>query len=121
MLLSSGAASADEVAPRSDSPCAEASFTNVQLPSWAAIDEIRVVVAKSSPAQGAANISVEAGRFGRVVHVRGSGSRGLKFSSPLTGNRFHIALDPVFEARRSACIERILLLRGGALVASVQP
>jgi len=122
LLIGNGAVGAD---PASEAPvapmCTEASLVNVQLPTWAAVDEIRVIVADDSPEQGAAKISVEAGQFGRVVRVHGPGSRGLKFSSPLKGDHFHVALDPVFEAQRSACIERILLLRAGSLVASVRP
>ncbi len=121
LIVGGGAVSAEDRPTSPPTMCTEASQTSVQLPTWASVDEIRVIVANDSPEQGAATISVEAGRFGRVVRVHGAASRGLKFSSPLTGGNYQVALDPVFEAQRSACVERILLLRGGALVASIQP
>ena len=121
LLIGAGSVAADGGTAAAESMCAEASHTRVQLPPSASVDEIRVIVADHSPEQGAATVSVEAGRFGRVVRVHGAMSRGLTFSSPLTGGDFEVALDPVFEAQRSACVERILLLRGGALVASIQP
>ena len=101
--------------------CSEASFTNVALPGSASVDEIQVIVANHSPASGAAKISIAVGPNDRVVRVLGGASRGLKFSHPLVGHVFRIELDPVFEAPRSACVERILLLRGGSLVATVTP
>ena len=112
---------ADPPKPRQVARCREASFTNVALPTSASVDEIRVIVANHSPKSGAAKISVGAGRHDRVVRVLGGASRGLKFTSPLVGRLFRIELDPVFEAPRSACVERVMLYRGGTLVASVIP
>ncbi len=121
LIAPPGTVTADPPATKRAAPCAEVSFTNVALPIRASVDEIRVIVADHSPKSGAARISVGAGRHDRVVRVLGGASRGLKFTSPLVGRLFRIELDPVFEAPRSACVERILLLRGGALVASVTP
>ncbi|RMH36802.1 MAG: hypothetical protein D6689_21765 [Deltaproteobacteria bacterium] len=106
---------------RRPSGCAEASRVSVDLPGRAAVDEIRVIVAPDSPESSAARISVGAGVYDRTIRVLGGGSRGLKFTSPLVGSRFSIELDPVFEAPRSACVERVLLLRDGALIAAVTP
>jgi hypothetical protein len=125
VLGSATTVGADEVEGRAHTDpsarCSEAAFTNIWLPGSAAVDEIQVIVASDSPETGAARVSVAAGRYDRVVSVLGNGTRGLKFSSPLQGTQFRVELDPVFEAPRSACVERILLLRSGTLVASVQP
>ncbi len=118
LLLSGSPAPAD---PRPQPSCPEISLQSIRMSSRVAVDEIRVIVAQTSPDTGAATISVEAGRFGQVVRVRGNGSRGLKFTRPLRGHQFEVSLDPVFEAQRSACVEQILLLRAGQLVAAITP
>ena len=99
--------------------CSEAAIEELRLPVVAAVDEVRVDVARTSPAAGAALVRVDVGRFGRRLRVEGTDSR-LKFAPALTGKRFQVSLDPVFNASKSACIERITLLRGGTPIATVR-
>lgn len=129
--VAAGVALAASLAPRASGAedrtaaatagCAEFAVKDVELRHWAAVDEVRVIVSQRSPDAGAVRISVGSGRFDRVVDVHGNLSRGLKFTTPLTGTRFEVALDPVFEAPGSACVEEIQLLRRGGLVAAVTP
>lgn len=121
LIATDGTVSADPPTAKVTPPCRQVSFTKLTLPTPASVDEIRVIVANHSPKSGAAKISVGTGRHDRVIRVLGGASRGLKFTSPLVGRLFRIELDPIFEAPQSACVERILLLRGGTLVASVTP
>lgn len=100
--------------------CSEAAIVDVRLPRYERVDELRVVVARSSPETGAARVVVATGEFDRVMYVRG-GSHGLSFSTPLTGNRFRVSLDPVLGAPAAACVERIELRSRGRLVAAVNP
>ena len=102
--------------------CTEADIAWVTLPAGAAIDGVRVTVAAGSSPTSAADVAVHAGPFDRVVHVRGD-SRAMTFSPPLIADNGALAvtLDPVWDASTAACIERIELLRGGAVVGSVRP
>ena len=120
-IVAADVASTSAPASATTGQCAEVSLQSIRLGSRVSVDEIRVIVARHSPDSGAAKISVEAGRFGRVVRVMGNGSRGLKFTRPLKGHLFEVSLDPVFTAQRSACVEQILLLRAGHLVAAIKP
>lgn len=101
--------------------CTPAHFQDIRLPFPVTVDEIRVVVADHSPAAGAVTITVDAGPFDRVLRVRGPLSRRLSFAPALSGQVFHVSLDPVFEAPTSACIERVELVRAGVPVAVVEP
>jgi hypothetical protein len=108
-----------QAAPPAASACTEAGLARVRLDRAAAVDEIRVQVAPGSPTRGAATVTVEAGLSDRVVRVLGDGARGLRFSHPLTAREFRVALDPVFDASASACVEGVVLLHHGKVVATV--
>lgn len=102
--------------------CAEAAIARVAMPTGSAIDGVRVILAPGSSPSGAADVAVHAGAFDRVVHVRGD-SRALQFSPPLVADAGALAvtIDPVWDAATTACVERIELLHGGAIVNTVHP
>ncbi len=126
LLLAALAPSARAEAPRPAGTrprpaCPAAEVVDVRLPGPVAVDEIRVVVARRSPVAGAAAIRVDDGRFDRVVRVRGSQPKALRFAPALESAAFQVSLDPVFDAPRGACVERVELVRGGVTVATVKP
>jgi hypothetical protein len=104
--------------------CAVADIERLPLPQGAAVDEIRVVVSPWSPAASAADVTVLAGDFDRIVRVRGRESRSLAFSPPLVADSGHlaVALEPLLDdASPAPCVERIDLLHGGTVVGTVHP
>jgi hypothetical protein len=101
--------------------CVPAQMKDIRLPFPIAVDEVRVFVANHSPATGAATVRVDTGDFDRVMRIRGQVSKTLQFRPALAGRVFHVSLDPVLEAPRSACIERVELVRQGRRVATVRP
>jgi hypothetical protein len=119
-LLPSAAGSADagrKTAPR----CTPADIRDVVLDQATQIDGVRVVVARRSPIGGQVAVRVADGQSDRIVRIRGSLSRVLEFRPALSASQFQVSLDPIFEAARGACVERIELLRGGQPVATVRP
>lgn len=100
--------------------CVPAAIRDVVLGAPASVDEIRVVVADRSPAEGAAEVVVATEHTDRVLRVQG-GSHGLQFFPPMTGSAFRVSLSPIFGAARDACVDRVELYRGGAQVATVVP
>lgn len=114
------AAEAPPVAETAEA-CVPAAIADIRLPSQVEVDEIRVIVKGSSPDAGAATVRVDGGLFDRVVRVRGSMSKILKFSPALSSQAFRVSLSPVFAAERDACVERIELVRSGLPVATVRP
>jgi hypothetical protein len=117
--VASPAGPAPSLAPPTPPRCSPAAIADVRLPFPVGVDEIHVIVSESSPATSAAEVTVDAGAFDRVLHVRG-GSHALTFHPALTSAEFRVSLDPVFTAG-SPCIERIELRRGGAAIATVVP
>lgn len=109
------------VAAAGEHGCVPAAIADVKLPAEVEVDEIRVIVKGSSPDAGAATVRVDGGLFDRVVRVRGSMSKILKFSPALSSQAFRVSLSPVLAAERDACVERIELVRSGLPVATVRP
>ncbi len=101
--------------------CTEANIVDVSFQQPTAVDGIRVIVSRHSPAGGAALVRVDDGNTDRVVRVRGVISKMLEFSSPMTTTSLSVVLDPVLDAPHGACVERIELLNGGRTVATVAP
>jgi hypothetical protein len=114
-----GPAGRAPLSTRAPARCTPAAIADVRLPTPVPVDEIRVIVADGSPLSGAAQVTVDAGDFDRVLHVRGA-SHGLTFYPALTSAEFRVSLAPVFTAG-AVCIERIELRRAGAPVATVVP
>lgn len=101
--------------------CAPAAIQDVRLPFPVAVDEVRVFVANHSPPSGEANVRVDTGKSDRVMRIQGQISKSLQFSPALASSVFHVSLDPVFEAPRGACIERVELVHDGRRVATIRP
>ncbi len=101
--------------------CTEANIVDVSFDRPTAVDGVRVIVSRHSPAGGAALVRVDDGQSDRVVRVRGGISKMLEFSSPMTTTSLAVVLDPVLDAPHGACVERIELLHGGRTVATVAP
>lgn len=108
-------------APAEAPSCVPAAIADIRLPSAVEVDEIRVIVTDGSPDAGAATVRIDGGPFDRVVRVRGSMSKILKFSPALSSQAFRVSLSPVLAAERDACVERIELVRSGLPVATVRP
>lgn len=120
VLMLSGTADVDARRPLR-AACPQADIQSIDLGAPAAIDGVRVVVSRRSPVGGAALVRVDAGETDRVVKVRGTLSKVLQFSPPITASELDVSLDPVLSAPRGACVERIDLLSNGHAVASVRP
>ncbi len=101
--------------------CSPGHVEEVKLPGPVPIDEIRVDVSRLSPRNGASNVYVWDGRFTRVVRIRGQLSQRLAFSPPIMSDRLHVSVEPVFSAKRTACVDRVELRVAGAAVAHVTP
>jgi len=118
-----GEARAESPRHRAPAPsCPVVELKDVHLPAAVGVDEIRVVLARRSPIAGAVAIRVDDGRFDRVVRVTsGTGAKRLQFAPALVSDAFQVSLDPVFDAPRGACVERVELVRAGITVATVRP
>jgi len=116
-------AEADTPGPRHARPqrCTPAAIQDIRLPFPIAVDEVRVYVANHSPPKGEANVRVDTGKSDRVMRIQGQASQSLQFRPALAGSVFHVSLDPVFDAPRGACIDRVELVHDGRRVATVRP
>lgn len=115
-------ASGDADAGRKTLPrCAAADIQDVVLDQATQVDDVRVVVARRSPVGGEVAVRVAGGESDRVVRIRGTVSKVLEFRPALSASQFQVSLDPIFEASRGACVERVELLRDGRPVATVRP
>lgn len=104
--------------------CADASLQEIHFGRDVTIDQIWVDLRApvGRPTRDAAiRVQVSAGGAMRRITVEEMGVRGLRFSPGLRGETFRIALDPELTAKTGACVERIVLLRAGQEIASVQP
>lgn len=101
--------------------CVPELVEEVLLPGPTPIDEIRVDVARYSPAQGAVNVFVWDGTSTRVLRIRGGASQRLSFSPPITSERLHVSVEPVYTAPSSACVDRVELRNAGNPVVAVLP
>ena len=106
-------------AARPGSPtCPIAARVELSLPDD--VDEVRAIVASSTPG-GAAAVTVLDGSSDRQLSAFGAGVWGLQFSSPLRAGHVIVSVEPVLDAPASACVDQIELLRRGAVVARVIP
>jgi hypothetical protein len=116
------AADGRHVRTASSARCPDAAITDVHLGHEEWIDAIWVELSPTEHDDGAAvQVEVSAGASLRKLIVAEHGARGLRFSPGMHGDTFHVALDPDFTAKTGACVERVVLLRDGAEVASVIP
>jgi hypothetical protein len=120
-FLPSVAGEADAGRQKTSTQCTPADIRDVVLDQATQIDGVRVVVARRSPVGGQVAVRVADGQSDRIVRIRGSLSRVLEFTPALSASQFQVSLDPIFEASRGACVERIELLRGGQPVATIRP
>jgi hypothetical protein len=97
--------------------CAEAGRAVVDVPDG--IDGFRIFVGDALPG-AATDVTVLAAGSDRTLRAFAPGVFGLELDEPLRGERIQVALEPVLEAKSSACIDRIELLRGGAVVGTAQ-
>lgn len=104
--------------PRPTLPvCAEAGRATVEVPDG--IDGFRIFVADARPG-AATDVTVLAAGSDRTLRAFAPGVIGLELDEPLRGVRVQVALEPVLDAKTAACIDRIELLRGGAVVGTAQ-
>lgn len=97
-------------------PCPVAGRAEVVLPDGpAAIDGFRVVVGAARPG-AATDVTVLAGGSDRTLRAFAPGELALLLDEPLRARRVQIALEPVLDAPAGACVQRVELLRGGAVV-----
>jgi hypothetical protein len=97
--------------------CPAAGRASVNVPDG--IDGIRVFVDAARPG-AATDVTVLAGDRDRTLRARGAGEFALLLDEPLRGRRIEVALEPVLEAPSAACVDRVELLRGGAVVGTAQ-
>jgi hypothetical protein len=103
---------APAVGPR----CPEAGRARVVLPDGLdGIDGFRVYVATARPG-AATDVTVLAAGRDRTLRAFAPGVLALSLDQPLRGRTVDVAIEPVLEASLAACVERVELLRGGAVV-----
>lgn len=110
--------------PREEDECALAFSGELSFGEEIAIDQIRVDLRDDdplTPAAGVTRVEVATGTWARVLRVALGGRWGLRFEPELRGRSFRVSLDPVFTARRNACVETVALLRRGVVVAVIRP
>jgi hypothetical protein len=113
------AAAPHVVGQRAEAPrCSDAERTELSVP--VGFDEVRVFVGGSSPGAAAA-VTVLAGNSDRRVTAFGRGRWALAMSEPLPAGRVVVAVEPVLDAPAPACVERVELVRGGAVIAATRP
>jgi hypothetical protein len=92
----------------------------VELSVPVGFDEVRVVVGAGRPG-GASAVTVVAGDSDRRVTAFGRGRWALAMTDMLPAGPVLVAVEPVLDAPSSACIERVELVRGGAVIAAALP
>ncbi len=97
--------------------CPDAGRTEVSVPDG--IDGIRVFASDGRPG-AATDITVLVAGRDRTIRAFGGGVFGLQLDEHLPGRRIQVALEPVLDAPSAACVSRVELLRGGAVVATAQ-
>jgi hypothetical protein len=98
--------------------CADAARMELSAP--VAFDEVRVMVGAGRPGAASA-VTVVAGDSDRRVTAFGRGRWALAMTDMLPAGPVVVAVEPVLDAPASVCIERVELVRGGAVVASALP
>ena len=83
-------------------------------------DEVRVVVGAGRPGAASA-VTVLAGNSDRRVTAFGRGRWALTMTDMLPAGPVVVAVEPLLDAPASACVERVELVRGGAVVAAARP
>lgn len=105
--------------------CPDATIREIDFGTEVTVDQIwvdlRAPLGNRTARDAAVRVEVSAGGSARHLIVAEMGVRGLRFSPGLRGERFQIVLDPELTAKTGACVERIVLLRGGEEIAVVQP
>lgn len=102
-------------------PCVAGSVQTIELPEQTSVNEILVNVKTTTSDDAAADVRVMSGRSERVVKLMGPAPRVLVFEPGLQGSSFDVSIDPVAEAEASVCVDEIILLHDGAVVAKVTP
>jgi hypothetical protein len=98
--------------------CADAARLELSVP--VAFDEVRVMVGAGRPGAASA-VTVVAGDSDRKVTAFGRGRWALAMTDMLPAGPVVVAVEPVLDAPASACVERVELVRGGAVVAAALP
>jgi hypothetical protein len=98
--------------------CADAARMELSVP--VAFDEVRVMVGAGRPGAASA-VTVVAGDSDRRVTAFGRGRWALAMTDMLPAGPVVVAVEPVLDAPASACVERVELVRGGAVIASAHP
>lgn len=111
-------AGAADGAPGTAVRCADAARMELSVP--VAFDEVRVMVGAGRPGAASA-VTVVAGDSDRRVTAFGSGRWALAMTDMLPAGPVLVAVEPVLDAPASACVERVELVRGGAVIASARP
>jgi hypothetical protein len=100
--------------------CPEAGRAKVTLPDGInGIDGVRVFVTDARPG-AATDVTVLAAGRDRTVRAFVPGEMILSMDEPLRARTVEVALEPVFDATHAACVERVELLRGGAVVGTAE-
>jgi hypothetical protein len=93
--------------------CPVAGRAEVVVPDG--VDGIRIFVGDARPG-AATDVTVLAAGSDRTLRAFAPGVFGLELDEPLRADRIQVALEPVLDATSSACVDRVELLRGGAVV-----
>jgi hypothetical protein len=109
---------ADGAPVGSRATCADAARMELSAP--VAFDEVRVMVGAGRPGAASA-VTVVAGDSDRRVTAFGRGRWALAMTDMLPAGPVLVAVEPVLDAPASACVERVELVRGGAVVAAALP
>lgn len=99
--------------------CAHAGRAVLALRDDQGFDAIRVIADTALPG-AATDVTVLAGPSDRTLRTLGGGEWGLVMDEPLRARRVQVAIEPVLEAPAGACVERVELLRRGAVVATAR-
>ncbi len=99
--------------------CLDAGRAEIAVGDGQGFDAIRVVVNEAVPG-AATDVTVLVGPRDRTLRTMGGGEWGLALDEPLLAHRILVAIEPVLEAPAGACIQRVELLRKGAVVATAR-
>ena len=116
--VAAGAPSAARTAVAPAPRCADAGRVELSVP--VGFDEVRVVTGADRPG-AAASVTVLVGNADRQVTAFGGGRWALAMSEPMPAGPVVVAVEPVLDAPASACVERVELVRGGAVIARAVP
>jgi len=97
--------------------CPAAGRASLTVPDG--VDGIRVFVDAARPG-AATDVTLLAGGRDRTLRAHGAGEFALLLDEPLRERRVEVALEPVLEAPSAACVDRVELLRRGAVVGTAE-